>query len=126
MGHGFFIAAVGNISKINMFNQSKTKMKTGKIFRIFMVIGLLAMASPAYCEAYTAAPTETADQRVAHLQNRLDEIRAMDSKKLTREEKKALRGEVKAIKKEMAEISGGVYLSVGAIILIALLLILLL
>ena len=41
-------------------------------------------------------------------------------------EKKGLWKEVKGIKKEMKEISGGVYLSVGAIIIIILLLILLL
>ena len=91
-----------------------------------MLIGMLTIATPAFCNSVTLPPTETADQKVIRLQNRLEEIRSMDSKELTREEKKALRGEVKAIKKEMAEISGGVYLSVGAIILIALLLILLL
>lgn len=101
-------------------------MKTGKIFRVFMLIGMLAIASPAFCDAVTTIPSETTEQRVNRLQNRLEEIRSMDSKQLTRQEKKALRGEVKAIKKEMAAISGGVYLSVGAIILIALLLILLL
>jgi hypothetical protein len=36
-----------------------------------------------------------------------------------------LRGEVKQIKKEMKALSGGVYISIGALILIALLLILL-
>ena len=40
--------------------------------------------------------------------------------------KKALRREVREIKKELAAVGGGVYLSIGAIILIALLLILLL
>ena len=101
-------------------------MKTGKIFRVFMLIAMLAIASPAFCDAVTPTPAETTEQRVTRLQNRLEEIRSMDSKQMTRQEKKALRGEVKAIKKEMAEISGGVYLSVGAIILVALLLILLL
>ena len=50
----------------------------------------------------------------------------MDKHTLSRSEKKVLRREVREIKKELAAISGGVYLSIGAIILIALLLILLL
>lgn len=100
-------------------------MKTNRIFKILMLIGVLAIASPA-ATALAASPVENTEARVAELQNRLEEIKAMDTKNLTREQKKALRVEVRTIKKEMKEISGGVYLSVGAIILIALLLILLL
>jgi hypothetical protein len=61
-----------------------------------------------------------------HLQHRLEEIKTIDKKTLSNDDKKALRREVREIKKELAAISGGVYLSIGAIILIALLLILLL
>lgn len=60
------------------------------------------------------------------LMKRLDQIRTMDKSKLSVEEKQELRNEVKSIKKNMKEIGGGVYLSVGAIIIIVLLLILLL
>jgi hypothetical protein len=56
------------------------------------------------------------------MQLRLNEIHAMDKSNLTAAEKKALRKEVKAIKK-IAD--GGVYISVGAIIIILLLLIIL-
>jgi hypothetical protein len=55
--------------------------------------------------------------------NRLEEIKAMDKSVMTRSEKKALRDEVKEIKRVQS--SGGVFLSVGAIIIIVLLLILL-
>ena len=58
--------------------------------------------------------------------SRLEEIKAMDKSNMTRVEKKALRKEVKTIKMAMADLNGGVYLSVGAIIIIVLLLILLL
>lgn len=59
------------------------------------------------------------------LVNRLEEIKSMDKSSMTRTEKKALRKEVKAIQKSM-DSSGGVYLSVGAVILIIVLLIILL
>ena len=59
----------------------------------------------------------------AHImQLRLNEIHAMDKSNLTAAEKKVLRKEVKAIKKTA---DGGVYISVGAIIIILLLLIIL-
>lgn len=65
-------------------------------------------------------------QRAQVMMNRLEEIKAMDKSNMTRVEKKALRKEVKTIKMAMSDLSGGVYLSVGAIIIIVLLLILLL
>lgn len=57
---------------------------------------------------------------------RLDEINAMDKSGLTSSEKRKLRQETRSIKKALAVNNGGVYLSVGAIIIIVLLLILLL
>jgi hypothetical protein len=73
-------------------------------------------------------PTETAGAiRAQELLNRLEEIKAMDVESMTKAEKKELRKEVKSIKKEMRKINdGGVYISVGGIIIILLLLILLL
>ncbi len=69
---------------------------------------------------------ETMDAAEAQkLTNRLEEIKAMDKSSMTRTEKKALRKEVKAIQKSL-DSSGGVYLSVGAVILIIVLLIILL
>ena len=88
---------------------------------------LVSIASPVMGEIDTGTvinkPKET---RAIELHTRLEEIKATDTKNLTRLEKKDLRREVREIKKELAAMSGGVYLSVGAIILIALLLILLL
>ena len=60
------------------------------------------------------------------LLNRLYEIEAMNVKNMAKAEKKQLRNEVKAIKHDLKDLSGGVYLSVGAAIIIILLLILLL
>lgn len=59
------------------------------------------------------------------LMYRLEEIKAIDKSNLKKEDKKALRAEVREIKKKMAETSGGIYLSAGALIIIIILLIIL-
>lgn len=101
-------------------------MKTRHLFKTISLLLMLALASPAMSATPAATtPSEADAARATVLQNRLEEIKAMDMDDLSRTEKKALRKEVRAIKKEMADISGGVYLSVGAIILIVLLIILL-
>lgn len=65
-------------------------------------------------------------ERAKLLNDRLVEIKEMDKSTLTSAERKELRSEVKTIKEELSQMSGGVYLSIGAIIIILLLLILLL
>lgn len=57
---------------------------------------------------------------------RLDEIKAMDKSKLNSSEKKELRKEVRATRQHLRYISGGIYLSTGAVIIIVVLLIILL
>ena len=57
---------------------------------------------------------------------RLNEIKEMDKTNLNSSEKKSLRKEVRSINRELKTMSGGVYLSVGAVIIIILLLIILL
>lgn len=70
----------------------------------------------------------TAEQRAElnRITSRVEEIKAMDKSKLSREERKELRKELKEMKKQAKAMGGGVYLSVGAIIIIILLLILIL
>lgn len=91
------------------------------IFSVVMPINTYAMNEP-------TLPKEDpkTEAYAAKLIDRLNEIKAMDKSNMTRAEKKALRREVKSIKKELATAGGGVYLSVGAIIIIILLLILIL
>lgn len=102
-------------------------MKTRTLFRALLLIAMLAMVSPSVSFATSTDPaTELREAQAKRLTHRLEEIKAMDTKKMSKSEKKALRTEVKQIKKELAQISGGVYLSIGAIIIILLLLILLL
>ncbi len=57
---------------------------------------------------------------------RLEEINAMDKSEISSSEKQALRKEVRETNKKLRAIHGGVYISVGAIIIIVLLLIILL
>jgi predicted PurR-regulated permease PerM len=101
-------------------------MKINKLFKVLVIGFLIATASPAMSNSPTATPVKNESERAQQLIQRLEEIKAKDTDKLTRSEKKQLRKEVHAIKKELATISGGVYLSIGAIIIIILLLILLL
>lgn len=65
--------------------------------------------------------------RMAEMTNRVEEIKKMDRSTLTKQERKALRKELKEMNKAAKAMGqGGVYLSVGAIIIIILLLILIL
>lgn len=70
----------------------------------------------------------TAEQRaeLSRIMSRVEAIKAMDKSNLSKAERKDLRKELKEMKKKANGIGGGVYLSVGAIIVIILLLILIL
>jgi hypothetical protein len=70
------------------------------------------------------SPVETARAQI--LLDRLDQIKSLDKKDISTTEKKALKQETKSIKKELKQISGGVYLSAGTLIIILLILIILL
>ena len=74
----------------------------------------------------TAVPAAPISAEANALVSRLEEIKSMDKSKMRFSEKRKLRQEVRAIKQNLANLNGGVYLSVGAIIIIVLLLILLL
>jgi hypothetical protein len=102
-----------------------------KYLLYMMAFSFLLSFIPAQLSAETNAlikdkttKNESAEAKV--LLSRLDEIKAMDKSKLSSQEKKQLRKEVRTLKTNLATINGGVYLSVGAIIIIILLLILLL
>jgi hypothetical protein len=74
----------------------------------------------------TKPPETTESAEAKALTLRLNEISAMDMSKLKSTEKKELRKEVRSIKRELKDISGGVYISAGLLILILVLLIILL
>jgi hypothetical protein len=72
------------------------------------------------------APKSAESKEVRNLNLRLNEISSKDISTLKPSEKKSMRKEVRSINHKLREVGGGVYLSGGAIILIAILLIVLL
>ena len=96
--------------------------------RPFLLIAMFFVSSLAFAgEVEVKNPTDP-QARVEQLENRVLEIWKMNLDDLGVSEKEALRLEVKSIKKEIKEVKGlddKVTLSVGAIIIILLLLILL-
>ena len=70
--------------------------------------------------------TENQKARIEVITKRIDVIKSIDKAQLSREERKNLLNELIEMKKELKVTNGGVYLSVGAIIIILLILILLL
>ena len=99
-------------------------MKIQHLFRALIVLLVLTTSTPALADKPgNVSPIEA--EHATRLKQRLDEIKVMDKNAMTKAEKKALRSEVRAIKKELQQISGGVYLSVGAVLLILLLILLL-
>jgi hypothetical protein len=104
-------------------------MKSRNFLKVLPLVIMMSLVLPDMTFSASNNPTPPTEQvkidnpRAQQLVQRLEEIKAMDKSTLTRSERKALRKEVKDIKKEM---KGGIYLSVGAIIIIILLLILIL
>lgn len=77
-------------------------------------------------ERVASMTTEQKTARLEEIRSRVNEIRSMDKSTLTRAERKALKKELREMNKEARTMKGGVYLSIGAIIIIILLLILIL
>jgi hypothetical protein len=103
-----------------------------KKFKMCIIVALLSLTSMpmqlrAAMETTSIAAIKSDDEIKADiLLARLDEIKAIDKSDMSRAEKKQLRKETRSIKNQLRELGGGVYLSVGAIIVVILLLILLL
>jgi hypothetical protein len=109
------------------FHTKTNKMK--KLIVFIMIAGLTLTCAPtqliAAPAAYAAsAATESAEANA--LLARLHEIKTLSKTNLSSPAKKELRSEVRSIKKQLSGIGGGVYISVGALIIIILLLIILL
>jgi uncharacterized protein HemX len=106
-----------------------------KIAMIMIKGCMLLTFIPCQLIAQTASVTTVTENKTSETEgaakstvliSRLNDIRTMNKSELSSSEKKELRKEVKSIKSELKSSDGGVYLSVGAIIIILLLLILLL
>jgi Skp family chaperone for outer membrane proteins len=115
-------------------NLKITEMKKLITFLLAVILSLTILPVRSYASAKAAPtvlviakPDETTSEaaEAKALLSRLDEIKTMDKTKLKASDKKNLRKEVRSIKRELKDISGGVYISAGALIVILILLILL-
>ena len=103
-----------------------------KIVKPTLLVVLMSLTLASTTDAFSRTPrsannTEVISEAEAQkLTSRLDEIKAMDVSGMTRKQKRELRHEVSAINETLHTSSGGVYVSVGALIIIILLLIILL
>lgn len=105
-------------------------MKKASNYLTAALLVLLLVPAPLFAAPTvtgTAVPVSPTNEsaKIDAMVTRLNEIKDMDKSNLSASEKKELRKEVRAIK-DSVKSSGGVYISVGAIIIIILLLILLL
>lgn len=95
----------------------------------FMLLSFIPMQLKAATLSSTVPVDSTRtieSAEVNALTHRLEEINGMDKSKLTSSEKRQLRKEVRTIKKRASALSGGVYVSAGALIVLLILLIVLL
>lgn len=110
-----------NLLTLNLF----TMKKLGFVFSFFVMF--LAFDANAAASKKEKKEELTAEQKVrlSEIETRVEEIKAMDFLEMSKAERKEVKKELKEMNVEAKQIGGGVYLSVGAIIIILLLLILL-
>lgn len=99
------------------------------IYSLVLIFTLGISANTVSAAENNKVKTEMTTEQKAQFErivNRVEEIRKMDKSDLTRAEKKELRKELRELKSQANAMKGGVYLSVGAIIIIILVLILIL
>jgi hypothetical protein len=99
-------------------------MATALLLVSFTPMQLKAVTLPSGIPVDSTKNIESAE--INALTHRLEEINGMDKSKLTSPERRQLRKEVRTIKKQAKALSGGVYVSAGALIVLLILLIVLL
>lgn len=102
-----------------------------KKYFIYLLTGILACSFIPTESMATTLPTKTenpVDSTATRLvlTNRLEQIKSTDKSVLSHSEKVQLRNEERAIKETLRDGYGGVYISVGALLIIILILIILL
>jgi hypothetical protein len=104
-------------------------MKKLTLYAMILLVSMSSITTLSATEKDSIVATVTTKEvpaDVSKLLTRLDEINAIDKTTLNRLQKKELRKEVRVIKSELKEKRHGVYISVGAFIIIILLLVILL
>ena len=100
-------------------------MKKTRLYLMIMMLSLGAFTKVGASEKNPATAAKEIPAEIQVMLNRLEEIKDMDKSDMNRAEKKELRKEVRAINTEIRSSGNGIYISVGAIIIILLLIILL-
>ena len=92
---------------------------------LFTAIAPVSMAKGIKKDKKKSEITTEEQARLEEIKLRVEEIKAMDFSELSKDELKAVKVELKELNTEAKQNGGGIYLSVGAIIIILLVLILL-
>jgi hypothetical protein len=105
-------------------------MKKISLYAMILMVSLSSISSPLFATEknpmVVTSKTKEGQAEITKLMTRLETIKAMDKSTLDRSEKRVLLKEVRAIKSELKDKRHGVYVSVGAFIIIILLLVILL
>jgi hypothetical protein len=105
-------------------------MKSRKTVTAMLLALTMMFSIGSYAATGNGAPAPTSpaakEAEMSGLENRLEEIKAMDLENMPRSEKRKYAKEVKQIQKKMNAVGGGVYISAGALLVILILLIVLL
>lgn len=94
-----------------------------------MVVLLVLISTPNYAMAgkdKDPLVKEEVSEKTHMLIQRVEEIKEMDKKSMTKDEKKTMKNELQSINKELKQQGNGTYISLGGVIIIVLLLIILL
>lgn len=110
-----------------------SKMKKIMVYLMAIILSLSVLPLQSFVSpkekpssnVVTKTPETTESAEAKTLLLRLNEIRAKDMSKLNSTDKKKLRKEVRSINRKLKDLSGGVYISAGAIIIILILLLIL-
>jgi hypothetical protein len=95
-------------------------MKTKILYTIMLVLMTSILAIPAQ-----AARVATHAEQATTMLHRLETIKEMNLKNISTEQKNELKIEVQGIHQKLKSLDGGIYLSVGAIIIILLIILIL-
>lgn len=98
-----------------------------RIAYFLSMVFLLSSLAPAAMAKEGKEPevlSPEAELRLKEINNRVEEIKAMNFAEMGKSERKEIKKELREINKEAKAIGGGIYLSVGAVIIILLILIL--
>jgi len=112
--------------KSNRINMKKITLLIITAFLLLTVVPTPLKAGTNLHETSTTSAKAAESVEAKTLLSRLEVIHSMNKSSLNSSDKKQLRKEVRSIKSHLKELQGGVYLSVGAVIIIILLLIILL